>query len=176
MKRFAKNRNVNQDGFTLIEMIATLTVLSIVSIAIYSVIQFGFNTYHKVTIENSLRDEGDLIMSKIIAQLYEQGPESIADLPNGIKLINKEDNAVTSESQIQIINKKLHVYHEDGTDELIDTISDIEPVDQVTKEITISCQIGIAECPSGLIEVSIKLSQAFSGKVQSLELESRFGF
>ncbi|MEK0316895.1 PulJ/GspJ family protein [Cohnella sp. 56] len=170
MKRFAERLHRGERGFTLIEMIASLTVFSMVSLAIYGVIQFGFNTYHKVTIENSLRDEGDLIMSTVIAQLYEVGPERVEQLPNGIRLVR--DN---QERRIEINDGQLHIIRENGTDQLVDTRSAIGTIGS-SREIQVSCQAGLNECPSGLIAVSIKLSQSYASKVQALELTSRFGF
>ncbi|NBD25352.1 PilW family protein [Paenibacillus glycinis] len=86
MKRFASfgNGRDNPDarrgerGLTLIELIASLTLMSVVLGVIYASITFGVNAYHKVGIENKLRDEGDLIMSSIISELYRMGPERIA--------------------------------------------------------------------------------------------------
>lgn len=171
MRKFVKEVRRSEAGLTLIELIASLTVLSMVSIAIYGVIHFGFNTYHRVTIENSLRDEGDLIMSTVIAQLYEIGPESIKQLPDGIELTSGTENRT-----LKIENGQLHILRKDGTDQRISTDSSVGPVESGTEEFHVSCQAGTNECASGLIEVSIKLSQSYAGQVHDLALKSRFGF
>ncbi|MDG0790658.1 hypothetical protein OMP38_07160 [Cohnella ginsengisoli] len=72
---------------TLIELIASISIMSMALLAIYGVIHFGFNTYHKVTIENSLRDEGDLIMSTVISQLYDKGATSVTQSASGIDIV-----------------------------------------------------------------------------------------
>ncbi|MFD1903650.1 PilW family protein [Paenibacillus rhizoplanae] len=79
----------SQQGFTLIELIAAITIFSMVVGIISMVTMFGFRSYHKITIENSLRDEADIIMSSIINELYIFAPERVERTNDGI-LLKKE--------------------------------------------------------------------------------------
>ncbi|MBB3108735.1 prepilin-type N-terminal cleavage/methylation domain-containing protein [Paenibacillus phyllosphaerae] len=112
MRKFVKrwrrhSGSASEKGFTLVELIASLTLLSVVLGVIYSSITFGLNTYNKVRIENSLRDEGDLIMSSIITQLYALGPEKIVQSDNGsrqsIELVLPKTDADQTENPSFVI-------------------------------------------------------------------------
>ena len=87
MRRFAKLLQ-RDDGYSLIELIAALSLLTIVMGVIYSTITFGVNAYHRVQIQNSLRDEGDLAMSSMMTKLYTYGPDKLVQTSDGIQLLS----------------------------------------------------------------------------------------
>ena len=87
MRRFAKLLK-RDDGYSLIELIAALSLLTIVMGVIYSTITFGVNAYHRVQIQNSLRDEGDLAMSSMMTKLYTYGPDKLVQTSDGILLLS----------------------------------------------------------------------------------------
>lgn len=60
----------NENGLTLIELLATLVLLSIVSVLSYSIIFQGFNNFQRTKIETELRDEADLIMTNLVRDLF----------------------------------------------------------------------------------------------------------
>ncbi|GGD47957.1 type II secretion system protein [Paenibacillus nasutitermitis] len=165
-----------EQGLTLIELIAVLTILSVVMGLIYSTITFGLNAYHKVRIENSLRDEGDLIMSSIITELYTFGPEIIEQEQGNTSsiLLKSRDqsaqnlDAVEKSEAVAIkgeTQKSLYIGNEEiGID------SDLSG-----SVINLDCQ-GLAACSSGLIQIKLKLKQSYGGKDHELMLESKFGF
>lgn len=76
MKRFA-DRLRREEGLTLIELIAALSLFSLVAGLIYGVMMFGIQSYERVTMENTLRDESDLLMSAIITEIYTFAPTTI---------------------------------------------------------------------------------------------------
>lgn len=96
MKKFAKAAE-RENAFTLIELIAAISLFAIVAGIIGSVTMFGFQSYHKITIENNLRDEADLVMSSIITQLYTYGPEEIQNTNSGIMLLRSDSSPVRIE-------------------------------------------------------------------------------
>ncbi|KAI7263182.1 hypothetical protein KC345_g9205 [Hortaea werneckii] len=83
-----------ENGFTLIELIAAISLFAIVAGIIGSVTMFGFQSYHKITVENKLRDEADLVMSSIITELYTYGPEEIQNTDSGIMLLRSDSDPV----------------------------------------------------------------------------------
>ncbi|MDO6656033.1 type II secretion system protein J [Anaerobacillus sp. 1_MG-2023] len=60
----------NNRGVTLPEVLITLVLLSIVSIAIYSFLFNGLHSYEKVKTETAFRDEADIVMTSFINKLY----------------------------------------------------------------------------------------------------------
>lgn len=167
MSAFAKRLRREEGGYTLIELIAALSLLSIVSLTIYAVLHFGFAAYHKITIENSLRDEGDLLMSTVMQELYDYGPKSVAQTAYGIRLIGDAGNPA-----IRIEGGALHIDKTGSNDAAVETKSTLTDASRIR----VSCRGMASECASGLIEVSLTLSQSYGGREQRLTLDSRFGF
>ncbi|WP_424766789.1 PulJ/GspJ family protein [Paenibacillus sp. sgz302251] len=164
MKKYVKKLQ-SEEGFTVIELIASMALVAIFGSVIYGVISFGLNTYNKIEVENSLRDEADLLMSSIINELYMVAPDKIIKHVNGIQLI-KNESAATDE--IYFTQGRLMI----GGKELADLKSEIGS----ESTITLVCEEGLGECASGLIEISLILIQSYSGKSHQLTLESKFGF
>lgn len=68
---FSLKKNLtNQNGLTLIELLATLVLLVIISVFAFSVLSKSLETTQAIKLENSLRDEADLIVSKFIKVIY----------------------------------------------------------------------------------------------------------
>lgn len=156
---------------TLIELIASISIMSMALLAIYGVIHFGFNTYHKVTIENSLRDEGDLIMSTVISQLYDKGATSVTQSASGIDIVGVDKKDTFS---IRLANEQLLVVN--TTTSSIQEIATDSRIDQDRSGITLVCTPASPTCGSGRIDIKLVLYQMYGGRRQELELESRFGF
>lgn len=166
MRKFARLIRGNESGLTLIELIAAISIMSMAFITIYGVVHFGFNAYNKIQIENSLRDEGDLLMSTIISQLYDKGAESVQQTSDGI-LLKGLDNGLYA---IQIQDGQLKV---DGS-----TPSEIETRSKLKDDsaIRLVCRPASSQCGSGQIEIKLHLYQTYGGREQDMELDSRFGF
>ncbi|GLX69297.1 PilW family protein [Paenibacillus glycanilyticus] len=174
MREFVKKWRSEEQGLTLVELIASMTLLSIAAGIIFSVITFGMNTYNRIETENALRDDGDLLMSSIITELYSYGPDLIAADPDGVKLIR--DVGTPEDRKIFFQNKQLHI-----GDRIIDTRSEVELPDQTnasseTSAIELKCSTNVTECSSGLITIKLVLEQKHNGRNQQLTLESKFGF
>lgn len=67
----------SQRGFTLVEVLATLVIMSIVSGVIYSVFTTGLKLYQKIGIEAQLRDDADYVATMILNEMYESPPNYI---------------------------------------------------------------------------------------------------
>ncbi len=66
MNRIIKNNK----GVTLVELLATLVIISIIGALTYSVLFQGFSNYQRIQVESQLRDEADLIMANIVKDLF----------------------------------------------------------------------------------------------------------
>ncbi|MCM3627145.1 type II secretion system GspH family protein [Paenibacillus glycanilyticus] len=174
MREFVKRWRKDEKGLTLVELIAAMTLLSIVAGIIFSVVTYGIKTYSRIETENALRDDADLLMSSIITELYSYGPDSIARDDDGIILVR--DNGTKEELRIFFEDRQLHI-----GDRIVDTRSAVELPDQAVpaasaSAIQLTCRTSADECSSGLIEIRLVLEQNRIGRDQQLTLESKFGF
>ncbi|MBY9077582.1 prepilin-type N-terminal cleavage/methylation domain-containing protein [Paenibacillus sp. HN-1] len=174
MKEFVKRLSSRQEGFTLIELIASLTIFAMIAGLISGVTMFGFRSYHKITVQNELRDEADLIMSSIITKLYTYGPERVQNTAGGIELQRSDappETIVVSGTEIVISGSGT------GSGSASPIAVNSELGDSVITASTAdgrSCTVG-ALCESGTIQ--IKLVLKYEGSEENrLELESQFGF
>lgn len=178
MKRFVDFAR-EERGLSLVELIAALSILSLVMGTIYSVITFGFTAYNKVNVENSLRDEADILMSSVMTQLYTYGPEYVSNIANenGIELsrTTQPNNVVIPSKQIKIANSSLYI---------ADSTAPIETgkVDNLKSALlngsSIQLDCGNASaCRDGLIRITLVLEQEDQKHIKhQLKMESRFGF
>ncbi len=100
----------NHYGLTLIELLAGLVILAIVSTLTYSILVKTLETNRNVQQETMLRDEADIIVSKFIKTLYTTNQNHIVrnisnqyiEVTNDITKCQKDDNdiwIITSECQ-----------------------------------------------------------------------------
>lgn len=167
MKRFA-NLLRKEQGLTLIELIAGIVLFSMIAGLIYGVMSFGIRSYNQVSVENTLRDEGDLLMSAIITEMYTFAPNTVSSNGTTLTLSRIEDFSIVNE-QIGIADGKMTFnratdLRTDITAELIDDSG-----------FTLTCSTG-APCESGLIQIKLNLLKNYGGKPFHLSLESTFGF
>lgn len=69
---FPLNRiKLDERGITLVELLAVLILMSFISIFTISLISESTETTEAIRVETSLRDEADIIVSRLIKTLYE---------------------------------------------------------------------------------------------------------
>jgi prepilin-type N-terminal cleavage/methylation domain-containing protein len=73
MKRYVNNAK----GLSLVELLAAITISSLILASIYGVFFSGLNAYKRIHIENQLRSEADYIVATIMNKLYEFAPDGI---------------------------------------------------------------------------------------------------
>lgn len=193
MRKFV-DRLRRQEGFTLFEMLPTLLLLAMVMSMIYGVAHFGMRSYNQIKVENSLRDEGDILMSSIITELYTFAPDRVRQLTvNGKNIgIRLERDPVLSSGTTGTI-EVLNIYMQAGSLYIgsLQSVSSssavtsiVQPKDQVR---AVQSQLGDSSSiqiqsdgrtvyTSGIIQIKLALSQTVQGQSKSLVLESNFGF
>ncbi|MDJ0330987.1 prepilin-type N-terminal cleavage/methylation domain-containing protein [Planococcus sp. S3-L1] len=60
----------DNNGVTLVELLATLVIVSIIATLTYSVLFQGYSNYQRIQVESQLRDEADLIMASMVKDLF----------------------------------------------------------------------------------------------------------
>lgn len=85
-------KKLNNDGLTLVELLAALVLVSIISVSLFSMIANAIDNNRVIQQENLLRDEADLLMSKIFKAIYSTNQTSIIHNTS----LNDESNLVTS--------------------------------------------------------------------------------
>lgn len=60
----------NERGITLVELLAALVVTAVLGIVAYNILFTGFTTYDRVKAEAEMRDEADIIMVKLISDMF----------------------------------------------------------------------------------------------------------
>jgi prepilin-type N-terminal cleavage/methylation domain-containing protein len=94
MKRYVNNAK----GLSLVELLAAISISSIVIASIYGVFLSGLNAYKRINIENQLRSEADYIVAAIMNKLHEFAPDGIA-----------MDQGQTANAQIVFVSDKQKV-------------------------------------------------------------------
>ncbi|MBO2944821.1 prepilin-type N-terminal cleavage/methylation domain-containing protein [Paenibacillus sp. F411] len=171
-----------QHGFTVIELIAAIAVFSLVAGLISTVTIMGFNQYNRISLENSLREEGDIIMSAVMTELYTFAPDTIVDIQDrsGI-LLQKGEGSTLQQRRIEIAGGSLSIGQVDPL-----SVSDAANPYDIQADLSGSVIEATsadgricgteATCASGLINIRLNLSRTVKGDEGGLELESKFGF
>ncbi|MEK3682295.1 MULTISPECIES: type II secretion system protein [unclassified Paenibacillus] len=182
MKKYV-DRLKSQQGFTLIELIAAITLFSMIVGIISMVTMFGFRSYHKITIENSLRDEADIIMSSIINELYTFAPERVerTNTNDGILLKKKKSDTDPSFEVVKIAFTQGKLVIGTETEEPSNDSRTSVKSDLTGSLISSATPDGrfctsASPCGSGLIEITLQLAQEYDGRDYTMEMKSKFGF
>lgn len=67
MRRIGRRKN--ERGLTLLEALVALMILTMVTSIIYSFVLMAMSIYKRVTIETTMRNQGDLLFSRIVTEL-----------------------------------------------------------------------------------------------------------
>lgn len=89
MKRFVNN----EQGLSLLELLAAVTISFLIVGVMYNVFMSGMKTYQRIGIENELRSEADYMMTIVFNRLYEFAPDGL-------------DTTTTTNTQLVFVNNK----------------------------------------------------------------------
>jgi len=137
-------------GMTLIEVLATLALISVIGLTIYSVLFGSLKTYDRIIDENELRDEGDYIMANLISEFFVLKSSEITErkLPqsgtNHYYLVNKA-------------GKKIGIYNSEIT------IND-QPISLTNDDIILTNESKIVEASPGIFNITLVLKHKKSNK------------
>ncbi|MEK4046415.1 prepilin-type N-terminal cleavage/methylation domain-containing protein [Paenibacillus sp. FSL H8-0048] len=172
-----------EQGFTLIELIAALSLFSLVSALVYGVMTFGVQSYQRVTMENTLRDESDLLMSAIITEIYTFAPNTISSDEVNKTILLRRDNLSGGIDEVAIgISGGQLVINELPTTEPTpgDTYNTRTSTDSTlgpNSSISLECSANsIQPCESGLLNIKLSLTLERGDTRRQLAVESKFGF
>ncbi|AXH99325.1 type II secretion system protein [Sporosarcina sp. PTS2304] len=70
----------NQRGLTLVELLATLALIGVITTFAFSILMNGIRASNNIQIETSLRNEADVIMSSFIRTVYTMKESEISEL------------------------------------------------------------------------------------------------
>lgn len=105
MKSFVKKFH-NENGITLIEVMATIVISSIILVVVYNVFMMGIKTYEKVGIEMQLRDEADHIVSSILQTLYETPIDSVEKCGDNCLKISQDQSYIVDQDFPSLIREE----------------------------------------------------------------------
>ncbi|MBM4761888.1 prepilin-type N-terminal cleavage/methylation domain-containing protein [Bacillus sp. B15-48] len=120
MKRSTITR---ENGLTLVEVLAGIALLSIVSIATIAYLTSGLDNFRKINEDISLHDEANYVMKRFENEiLVATKVEIVSDYPNSIKITKMEGEQVTLgfENRQAVINgNAIHSRYEVSEDSWI---------------------------------------------------------
>ncbi|MBP2001571.1 prepilin-type N-terminal cleavage/methylation domain-containing protein [Paenibacillus shirakamiensis] len=204
MSGFVKRR-MKEEGFTLIELIAVLSLFGLVLGLIYSVLMFGFKSYTQIHVENALRDEADIVMSSVITELYTFGPDRISSPGKDSQTLILEKEVQGSGLATEVKKREIKLQHgavyirdlastsgslgsgagfndpiEVGKVSIASTLIERDPSQSGIHGSSLlldSCESALpCSRRSGLLTIQLVLQQESGGKPYQLEVKSKFGF
>ncbi|NGZ76088.1 pilus assembly FimT family protein [Saccharibacillus alkalitolerans] len=182
-----RNRFVNglkrEEGVTLIELLAVLSLMAMILGVVSTTIFFGFRSYNHVGTENRLREEGDILMSSVITELYVSAPDHVYALADGsgFRMVNVDASGTevaSTEKIVRIVDGQLQI-QKAGLSGEGDAYQSTKVDSRIVPELS-SIEIegdtagGFDYYTTGLINIKLVLQLGENGS--RLELESRFGF
>jgi len=196
-KLFAKMRR--EEGVTLIELIAVLSIMGLILGIISTTIFFGFRSYNRVSVENNLRDQGDVIMSSIITELYTFAPDRVYPLTDdsgntyGIQLVNENPDGTPNTAdahEIVINNGQLEIRKpdlapsEDSSSDLYESTRIRGGGQLLVSSANADSFIGLegrdlnifGYLETGLIQINLVIRMNEGSGSSEITLASRFGF
>ncbi|QFT90066.1 hypothetical protein FIU87_15485 [Bacillus sp. THAF10] len=97
MRRLGEWRN--EDGVTLLELLAVIVISGIILSTIYGVFITGINLYKKIGIESQLKEEADYIVANVLNEFYAFSPDDV------VFDDNQDELSLFKKTELQLNNK-----------------------------------------------------------------------
>lgn len=196
---------LNENGMTLIEVLAGVTVAAIFSASIYGVFISGLSLYEKTSSLGQARDETDYIATMVMNELYTQKPDFVRPFEeenrSGVVLTRFSDKKVESYLIEQPdTSDETYIYFEESRI-VFDTITAEEKamsnlsvgespdliltgesivLQQAESSISMKCPAGCTDgLPTGVIQLNLSILPANSRvaeEMNPIQLTSDFGY
>ncbi len=183
MKKFI----LSERGVTLVELLVTISLISLFGTIMYSVFLTGVNLYQKIEVEGQLRDDADYIATAILNEMYSNSPKSVKAFKDsstgkeGIILVRANQKNVDGylvEEDTSQPEKTIKIYFDQDKfviESNSGTTQEIKTVDIKSKFTTIhnsssnptksmitlgsdgQCNAGSTECQHGTIQLKLAL-------------------
>lgn len=147
----------NNRGLTLPEVLVTLVLVSIVSLAIYAFLFNGLHSYQKISTEAAFRDEADIVMTSFINTLYPVKEEEVTS----------RDFDSSTNTYLLTINNSTTIGFKNG-----DALLNGNVLNGSSYDLTGST---IKETSSGNFEISISIQDKAVDHAKPLTLVSEIG-
>jgi prepilin-type N-terminal cleavage/methylation domain-containing protein len=79
---FRITKSIKSKGYTLVELLAVMTLLAIVSVIIIGLTVTSLKNYRNISAESALRDEADLILSQVYSSMYKVRESTVCETPD----------------------------------------------------------------------------------------------
>jgi|SRR5690625_672068 len=145
-------------GLSLVELLAALSLASIIALIAYGVLFGGFKTYDRVNIEATLRDEADYIMAELISDLFTLKSSDINERHLPESGTNNYYLTLTNGDIIGFYEEKVYV-----TKGPLSVLQD--------DSVTLSSNSKITEVSEGQFHIYLTLTHLESGQKLSTESE-----
>ncbi|MBM7701348.1 prepilin-type N-terminal cleavage/methylation domain-containing protein [Metabacillus iocasae] len=203
MKTFVKHIK-NNHGLTLIELLATIVVMTIVMGVMYNVLANGISVSKKIGTEEMLRDEADYVVTMMMNELNSKGFDLVKDCSEEttphtcVELVDSkgasykkyesesesssdvfydvesEEKPESEQESIKLQIKETKVSHQHF---FINDQSIVSEGNYKSSTIKLSCNSSdttTKTCSNGILELNLHISDPSLSK--PLQLESIFGF
>jgi prepilin-type N-terminal cleavage/methylation domain-containing protein len=144
------------NGITLVELLAALSLVSVIGLIAYSVLFGGLTTYDRVIAKNELRDEGNYMMTSLFNQFYKLKTSDIKEKHLPDSGTSNYYLVKTDGKNIGIVNSKIIINN--------------YPLSSTNDKVILTNDSKITELSPDLFE--IKLALKYVNSNEKLELSS----
>lgn len=103
-----KNKELNNAGFTLVEMVVAFALLALFMVAVTRIISYTVSLYHTTQASANGLEVSSMISNKIVAMLEDAKEVELEDSGNSITIVDQTDTKVTISVESDFVNIFYH--------------------------------------------------------------------